>query len=65
MMFTIEDLESDNKVNVVSTMPKNPKIGGSIVPVKTGGMRNIEKKDHCIIIVGDSHSKGCTTNVKS
>jgi hypothetical protein len=35
------------------------------VPVKTGGMRNIAKKDHCIIIVGDSLSKGCATNVKS
>ena len=28
-------------------------------------MRNIAKKDHCIIIVGDSHSEGCATNVKS
>ena len=56
---------SGNKVNVVNTVPKNPKIGGSVVPVKTGGTGNIAKKDHCIIIVGDSHSKGCTTNMKS
>jgi len=57
-------LASGDKVNV-NTVPKNPKIGGSVVPVKTGGTRNIAKKDHCIIIVGDSHSKGCATNVKS
>jgi hypothetical protein len=37
-------------------MPQNPKTGGSVAPVKT---------DHCIIIVGDSYSKGCATNVKS
>jgi hypothetical protein len=40
-------------------------MGGSVVPVKVGGTRNLAKKDHCIIIVGDSHSKGCTTNMKS
>jgi hypothetical protein len=44
---------------------KNPKIGGTVVPVKAGGTRNIAKKDHCIISVGDSHSKVCATNVKS
>jgi len=49
----------------VNAASKNPKIGGSVVPVKVGGTRNIVKKDHCIIIVGDSHSKGCTTNMKS
>ena len=58
-------LTSDNKVNVVSTVPRNPKTGGSVVPVKTVGTKTIRKKDHCIIIVGDSHSKGCATNVKS
>ena len=34
-------------------------------PPITGEHYNIEKKDHCIIIVGDSHSEGCATNVKS
>jgi hypothetical protein len=32
---------SGNKVNVVNTVPKNPKIGGIVVPVKVGGTRNI------------------------
>jgi hypothetical protein len=32
--------------------------------VKVGGTRNTGKKNHCVIIVGDSHSKGCATNVK-
>jgi hypothetical protein len=27
-------------------------------------MRNTAKKEHCIIIVGESHSKGCATNEK-
>jgi len=49
-------LASGNKVNVVNAVPKNPKIGKSVVPVKVGGMRSIAKKDHCITIVGDSHS---------
>jgi hypothetical protein len=58
-------LASGNKVHVVNTVPKNPKVRGSFVPVKACGMRNIAKKDHCIIIVGDNHSKGCATNVRS
>jgi hypothetical protein len=49
----------------VNAVPKNPKIGGSVVPVKVGGMRSIEKKDHCITVVGDSNSEGCATNVES
>jgi len=49
----------------VNAVPKNPKIGGSVVPVKVGGTRSIEKKDHCITIVGDNHSKGCAINVES
>ena len=49
----------------MNTVPKSPKIGGSVVPVKVGERRNRAKKDHCIIIVGDSHSKICTTNVKN
>jgi hypothetical protein len=57
-------LASAKKVNV-STVPKNPKIGGIVVPVKVGGMRNTAQKQHCIIIVGDSHSRGCATNVIS
>jgi uncharacterized protein (UPF0218 family) len=58
-------LASGNKVNVVNTVTKNPKTGGSVMPLKAGGTRNIAKKDHSIIIVGDSHSKGFATNVKS
>jgi hypothetical protein len=53
------------RVNVVNAVPKNPKIGESVVSVKAGGTRSKAKKDHCITIVGDSHSKGCTANVKS
>jgi len=41
----------------VITVTKTPKIGGSVLPLKAGGMRNIAKKDHCIVIVEDSHSK--------
>jgi hypothetical protein len=52
-------------VNVVNAMPKDLKIGECVVPVKVGWTRSIAKKDHYIIIVGDSHSKGCATNVES
>jgi hypothetical protein len=58
-------LASSNRVNVVNTVPKNPEIGENVLPAKVGGARNIAKKDHCIMIVGDSHSKDCATNVKS
>jgi hypothetical protein len=37
-------LASGNKVNVLNTVPNNPKMGGSVVPVKVGEMRNITKK---------------------
>jgi hypothetical protein len=36
---------SGKRVNVVNTVPKNPKFSGSVVPVKVGGMRNIAKKN--------------------
>jgi hypothetical protein len=45
-------------------VPKNPKICGSVVPVKVCGTRNTAKREHCSMIVGNSHSKGCATNVK-
>jgi hypothetical protein len=37
-------LASSNRVNVMNAVPKNPKIGESVVPVKVGGMRSIDKK---------------------
>jgi len=43
-------LTSVNKVNVVSTVPRKPKIVGSVVPVKTGGTRNIAKKKKTIAL---------------
>jgi hypothetical protein len=58
-------LASGNRVNVVNTVPKNPKKSGSVVPVKVSGTRNIAKKEHGIMIVGESHSKGCAANGKS
>jgi hypothetical protein len=39
-----EKLASGNRVNVVNAVPKNPKIGGSVVPVKVGETRNIAKR---------------------
>lgn len=62
--YIIGKLASGNTVNVVNTVPKKPKICGSVVPVKVCGTRNKAKKEHCIMIVGDSHSKGCATNLK-
>ena len=61
--YIIGKLASGNTVNVVNTVPKKPKICGSVVPVKVCGTRNKAKKEHCIMIVGDSHSKGCATNL--
>jgi hypothetical protein len=33
-----------NRVNTMNTVPKNPKVCGSVVPLKVCGMRNTAKK---------------------
>jgi len=46
-------------------MPKKPQEWWKFCASENRWNEKYSKKYYCIIIVGDSHSKGCTTNMKS